>query len=169
MSSCLAQKRWGIQDNPVKAVLVYLLPFQLADNMVKEIQEGIGETGVRCGVIGEIGCSYPLMDSEKKALQAAAMAQTRTGEGREGACITSSCRHISISLGAPLIIHPGREDESPFEIVSILEAAGADVGRTVMSHLDRTVQDKGKLLELAQLGCLMEYDLFGMECSHYQV
>ena len=38
-----------------------------------------------------------------------------------------------------------------------------------MSHLDRTVQDKGKLLELAQLGCLMEYDLFGIECSHYQV
>ena len=83
MSSCLAQKRWGIQDIPVKAVLIYLFPFQLADNMVREIEEGIGETGVRCGVIGEIGCSYPLMDSEKKALQAAAMAQTRTGEGRE--------------------------------------------------------------------------------------
>ena len=59
------------------------IPFQLADNMVREIEEGIGETGVRCGVIGEIGCSYPLMDSEKKALQAAAMAQTRTGEERE--------------------------------------------------------------------------------------
>ena len=49
--------------------------------MVREIEEGIGDSGVRCGVIGEIGCSYPLMDSEKKALQAAAMAQTRTGEG----------------------------------------------------------------------------------------
>ena len=38
-----------------------------------------------------------------------------------------------------------------------------------MSHLDRTLQDQSKLLEYAKLGSLMEYDLFGMECSHYQV
>ena len=49
--------------------------------MVREIEVGIdGSGGVRCGVIGEIGCSYPLMDVEKKALQAAATAQTKTGE-----------------------------------------------------------------------------------------
>ena len=51
----------------------------MADNMVREIEVGIDESGVRCGVIGEIGCSYPLLDCEKKALQAAAMVQTRTG------------------------------------------------------------------------------------------
>ena len=50
----------------------------MAENIVKEI-EGVGESGVRCGVIGEIACSHPLKDSEKRALQAAAMAQTRTG------------------------------------------------------------------------------------------
>ena len=55
----------------------------MADCMVKEIEEGIGDSGVRCGVIGEIGCSYPLMDCEKRALQAAAMAQTRTGENNK--------------------------------------------------------------------------------------
>ena len=54
---------------------------QMAENMVKEIEVGIGGCGVRCGVIGEIGCSYPLRDVEKKALQAAATAQTQTGEG----------------------------------------------------------------------------------------
>ena len=39
----------------------------MAENMVREIEEGIGESGVRCGVIGEIGCSYPLAhrDSER--------------------------------------------------------------------------------------------------------
>ena len=48
---------------------------------MKEIEVGIdGSGGVRCGVIGEIGCSYPLMDVEKKALLAAASAQTKTGE-----------------------------------------------------------------------------------------
>ena len=71
--------------------------------------------------------------------------------------------------GAPLIIHPGRDDRSPFEIISILESAGASIDRTVMSHLDRTLQGTDKLLEFAKLGSLMEYDLFGIECSHYQV
>ena len=75
----------------------------------------------------------------------------------------------STHSGAPLIIHPGRDDRSPFEIVTILESAGANIDRLVMSHLDRTLQDQSKLLEYAKLGSLMEYDLFGMECSHYQV
>ena len=53
----------------------------MAEVMVREIEVGIdGSGGVRCGVIGEIGCSYPLMDVEKRALQAAASAQTKTGE-----------------------------------------------------------------------------------------
>ena len=52
----------------------------MADNIVREIEVGIGESGVMCGIIGEVGCSYPLKDSEKRSLQAAAMAQTRTGD-----------------------------------------------------------------------------------------
>ena len=47
--------------------------------MVKEIIQGIGDSGVKCGVIGEIGCSWPLAEVEKKALQAAARAQQETG------------------------------------------------------------------------------------------
>lgn len=78
--------------------------------------------------------------------------------------ITHTC------TGAPLIIHPGRDSETaPFEILDILEAAGADISRTVMSHLDRTFYDDKKLLEFAKRGCYLEYDLFGIECSHYQV
>jgi phosphotriesterase-related protein len=38
-----------------------------------------------------------------------------------------------------------------------------------MSHLDRTLQDKEKLLEFARMGCIMEYDHFGNEISHCQV
>ena len=52
---------------------------ELAQTMVRDIREGIPGTGVRCGVIGEIGCSWPLADLEKKVLRAAALAQTKTG------------------------------------------------------------------------------------------
>ena len=50
-----------------------------AEFLIREIVDGIGETGVRCGLIGEMGCSSPLTDNEKKSLKAAALAQKRTG------------------------------------------------------------------------------------------
>ena len=71
--------------------------------------------------------------------------------------------------GAPLIIHPGRDSKSPLEILEVLSQEGADIPHTVMSHLDRTVFTEQDLLEVARRGCYLEYDLFGMECSHYQV
>ena len=73
------------------------------------------------------------------------------------------------AAGAPLIIHPGRNPKAPFEILDVLEQAGADISRTAMSHLDRTISDVNELLKLAQRGCYLEFDLFGIEVSNYQV
>ncbi len=53
---------------------------QIADTLVSEITDGIaGSGGVRCGLIGEMGCSDPLTAMEKKCLKAAALTQKRTG------------------------------------------------------------------------------------------
>ena len=79
-----------------------------------------------------------------------------------------SC-HIFITAGAPLIIHLGHNEHSPFDVVTVLEATGADLSRNVIAHLDRTIFDNQNLLELAKRGCYLEYDLFGTECSHVQV
>ena len=38
-----------------------------------------------------------------------------------------------------------------------------------MSHVDRTIFDSTKLLDLARRGCYLEYDFFGLECSHHEV
>lgn len=120
----------------------------LVESMVHDLK--IGRNGIKAGCIGEIGCQYPVADSERKSLVAAAKAQAQ--------------------VGCPLIIHPGRDEASPFEIIDILKEAGADLSKTVMSHLDRTfVPGSGKLLEFANYSpCYMEFDLFGMEVSHYQ-
>ncbi len=59
--------------------ILFVCSLQLTDFIVKEIREGIGGSGVRCGVIGEVGCSSPLTESESKRLQAAALAQQQTG------------------------------------------------------------------------------------------
>ena len=68
-----------------------------------------------------------------------------------------------------MCIHPGQYEDSPFQILDVLKKAGADITHTVMAHLDRTIFDEERLLELAKSGCYLEYDLFGIECSHYQV
>ncbi|XP_066484695.1 phosphotriesterase-related protein isoform X1 [Tiliqua scincoides] len=122
---------------------------QLTEVIVNEVLQGADGTNIKCGVIGEIGCSWPLTESENKVLQATAHAQSQ--------------------LGCPVIIHPGRSSDSPFQIIRIMQEAGADVSKTVMSHMDRTIFDEKKLLEFAQLGCYLEYDLFGTEFIIYQM
>lgn len=120
---------------------------QLTDLIVSEVLHGADGTQIRCGVIGEIGTSWPITESETRVLRATAHAQTR--------------------LGCPVIIHPGRNPAAPAEVVRILQEAGGDIGKTVMSHLDRTIFEDGALLEFARLGCFLEYDLFGTEMLNY--
>ncbi|EDO49918.1 predicted protein [Nematostella vectensis] len=121
---------------------------ELTQKMVNELTVGVEGTNIKCGVIGEVGCSWPLTPIEKKSLQASAAAQAETG--------------------APLIIHPGRDESAPEEIIRILQEAGGDISRTVMSHTDRTIFNRSKLVELAATGCYVEWDLFGMETLFYQ-
>ena len=49
----------------------------------------------------------------------------------------------------------------------MLEEAGADVGRVIIGHLERTVPDVEMVVDLARRGCYLEYDLFGWESSNY--
>ena len=122
---------------------------QLAAQMIEEVTVGVGSTGIQAGIIGELGCSWPLTSNEQKVLRAGALAQLETG--------------------AAILIHPGRSPRAPFEILDILEEAGADVSRVIMGHLDRTILDVGTLLEFADRGAILEYDLFGWESSHYSL
>ena len=119
----------------------------LLEEVVRDVVCGANDTGIRSGVIGEIGCSWPLTDNERKVLRASARAQRATG--------------------APLLVHPGRDETAPLEIIAVLDQAGADLGRTIMGHLDRTVFCRQTLLRIAESGCYLEWDLFGREESLY--
>ena len=119
----------------------------LMSQIIGEITDGVGDTGVKAGIIGEVGCTWPLTQNERKVLSAAASAQRETG--------------------AAILIHPGRDEQAPAEILEVLAEAGADISRVIMGHLDRTVFTFETLLEIARTGCYMEYDLFGNESSHY--
>ncbi|MFC2014139.1 phosphotriesterase [Chloroflexota bacterium] len=116
---------------------------EIAEEIVRDITLGVGDTGERAGIIGEIGCSWPLVDNERKVLRAASLAQQLTG--------------------APLNIHPGPHSSAPFEIIEILRNSGADISRTVISHIDRTIRNPEDCCKLMESGCYLEYDMFGWE------
>jgi phosphotriesterase-related protein len=120
-------------------------PEQLAEVIARELTDGINGTGVRAGIIGEVGCNWPLRPDERKSVVAAGFAQAATG--------------------APVSIHPGRSPRSPFEILEILVSAGADPGRVVMGHIERTELSREDLLALARTGVYLEYDWFGETLS----
>jgi phosphotriesterase-related protein len=119
----------------------------IAEEIERDVTTGAGDSGVRAGIIGEIGCSWPWHPNEQKALQAAVIAQARTG--------------------APLVIHPPRHEPAPMEIVRAVRSWGGDPARTIMCHIDRTFHDLRALGELAATGIYLELDLFGHELSHY--
>jgi phosphotriesterase-related protein len=120
---------------------------ELAREMIADVTSGVGDTGVRAGLIGEIGTTYPWTDNEKKVLRAAVVAQRETG--------------------APLMIHPGRHPAMPMELAEFVQKEGGDLRRTIMCHLCRTIADVRAVIDLARTGLWLEYDLFGMENSYY--
>jgi phosphotriesterase-related protein len=117
---------------------------QLTEQFVRDVVEGIDGSGVRSGIIGEIGTSWPLQPDEEKVLRAAAGAQKQTG--------------------APMSIHPGPSREAPGRIVAILREEGVDLHRILMSHIEaryRSLIDD--YVSLAQTGCRLGFDTFGRE------
>ena len=119
----------------------------LAREMIGDITAGAGDTGIRAGVLGEIGCTWPWTDNEKKVLRAAIAAQRETG--------------------APLMVHPGRHPRMPMDIAELIGKEGGDLRRTIMCHICRTIADIKAVIDLAATGIWLEYDLFGLENSYY--
>ena len=115
---------------------------EIADRIIEDITAGVGETGIRAGIIGEVGCHWPFTDNLRKVLRASAHAQRETG--------------------APISIHPGIHHDAPGQILEMLVRSGATPDRVIIGHLD-LFDDDGMLDELAETGCLLEFDLFGAE------
>ena len=119
----------------------------LASEITGDIVDGVDDSGIKAGVIGEVDCTWPLTLNERRSLLATAIAQRETG--------------------AAVLIHPGRHPDAPLEILELLANGGTDISRVIMGHLDRTVFEFGALQSIAESGCYLEWDLFGNEGSYY--
>jgi len=121
----------------------------IAQEIANDITVGVGDTGIRSGIIGEIGCSAPLTNNERKVLRASAMAQRQTG--------------------APMNVHPSMSDELVMENIKILKDAGADLSRVAISHVDGFEYSSSTRRKILEEGCYVSYDGFGQLIYHFLV
>lgn len=122
---------------------------EIAQRMIRDITVGIDDTGIRAGIIGEIGSTDPIHPREDTVLRAAAMAHLETG--------------VAISLH----VHP--PTRYAHDILDILETEGVNLEFVVLGHLDGTLAHTDISLSeaveyhssLAARGAYIEYDLCG--------
>jgi phosphotriesterase-related protein len=114
---------------------------QLADYLVREIEEGVRDTGIRPGIIGEIGTGRGhIKPAEERVFRAAALAQARTGV----AITTHTTRWGSLAL----------------EQIAMLREYGADLSHVIIGHLGDRIGVK-YLLPIAEKGVYLEVDNIG--------
>jgi phosphotriesterase-related protein len=120
---------------------------QIGRLLLDDLYKGMAGTDIRAGFIGEMGLSTPPHPYEIKALKAAAQTQSQTGVG--------------------ICIHPPRDPAAPHKILELISKNGGQVGKTAIAHLERTLPTIEDYLALAQTGCYLELDFFGIESGFY--
>jgi predicted metal-dependent phosphotriesterase family hydrolase len=113
----------------------------LADELVRESQDGLAASGVRPGIIGEIGTDKPWVSAaEERVHRAAARAARRTG-----LAITTHAVLSDVGLAQ----------------LRIFEEEGADLSRVVVGHAD-SYPSLDHYLEIVRRGANLEFDFLGM-------
>jgi phosphotriesterase-related protein len=116
---------------------------EISQQMIQEITVGVGDTGIKCGILGEIGTSWPMTKNEEKVLRAAGRAAHKTG--------------------APVNVHVWPFNRYHHQVLDILNEEGANLERVVLSHIDEGMFDTEYPVSLLKRGCYVEFDTFGAE------
>lgn len=115
---------------------------ELADEMRRDILVGIGDSGIKAGLIGEIGTSAVMSDDEKRVLAAA---------GR-----------VSAETGKAIHVHTDLYTENGFEVIDILTREGASPEKICIDHIDVLLRPD-YVRALLERGVYVEFDNFGKE------
>lgn len=114
----------------------------LASNLITELQDGIGDTGICPGIIGELGTSQTIHPQEKKMLHASAIAHRETG--------------------APIMVHLYPWSNNGIKVLDILNDNDVSPDRICLCHTDIQL-DLSYILQLLKRGAYVEFDNFGKE------
>lgn len=113
----------------------------LADVIVGDATVGVGDSGIRSGIIGEIGTDKPWLSAqEERVHRAAAQASLRTG-----LAITTHAVQSTVGL----------------DQLDVFAAEGADLGRVIVGHAD-SHPSLDYHLAIVERGATVEFDFLGM-------
>jgi predicted metal-dependent phosphotriesterase family hydrolase len=129
---------------PAEALIDRRSVDDLAAEIVREATEGVGDSGVRAGIIGEIGTDKPWLSArEERVHRAAARAARRTG-----LAITTHAVQSTVGL----------------DQLAVFEEEGADLSRVVIGHADSN-PSLAYHLAIVERGATVEFDFLGMSFS----
>lgn len=112
----------------------------LADEIVNEFEHGVGDTGIRPGIIGEIGTDRAWVSPrEERVFRAVARAAQHTG--------------MAVSTHA-------LQSQVGIDQLNLLVGEGMDPGRVVIGHADSNL-DIDYALAVLDRGANIEFDLLG--------
>ena len=114
----------------------------MADVIIADITVGVGDTGIRSGIIGEVGIEGdPIEPNEVKSLQASVRASRATG--------------------AAISLHQGGLGREKLQTMAIMGEEGVDPSRVIYGHCDSVADDLPLLLELLDQGVYIQFDNMG--------
>ena len=116
----------------------------IAELFIEELNVGVGGTGIRAGLIGEIGTGSPATSQELKVVRAAAMASHATG--------------VSVNLHRTSYPDP----LAGLKAIDLLLEMDVRPDRIVASHCDERPEPE-YAFEAAQRGVYVEFDTWGMD------
>ncbi|HET9457092.1 MAG TPA: hypothetical protein VFO78_07105 [Candidatus Limnocylindrales bacterium] len=113
----------------------------LADEIVRDLEVGVGESGIRAGIIGEIGTDKPWLSAQEERVHRAVARAAR----RTGAAIATHAVQSAVGIAQ----------------LDVFEAEGADPGRVVIGHADSN-PDPAYYRAIVERGASVEFDFLGM-------
>ena len=113
---------------------------ELSELMIRELTVGIDDTGIKAGVIGEIGTSKEIYPIEEKALRAAALASKATG--------------------LPIYVHTYPWGKMALKALDIIEEYGCSPTNVCMCHVGG---DLDYVTEVLKRGAYIGFDGFSKE------
>jgi phosphotriesterase-related protein len=124
----------------------------IAGRLIAEVTEGAGETGIRAGIIGEIGTSG--IDRETGVKQG----NVTPGEAK----VLRGAARASLATGAAVTVHLDPRGQGAFDVLDVCREEKLPLDRLILGHLDH-VPDADYHRRVADSGAWVEYDNFGRE------
>lgn len=127
---------------------------ELTARFINEIVVGIGDTGVRAGIIGEIGTSGVAKGDQN---------YRRVGDvtPNEEKVVRAAGR-ASVATGAAVTVHLDVRGTGAYTVMDVLASEGVSPDRMIMDHLD-PVGSFDYCKAIADRGAFVELDCFGRD------